>query len=160
MSQQSNPTPLAPAPLLESEAQKFAEEMAQIMDALLSLSERETELVKAGNIREAMALEGRKADLSRQYLKGIGRLKVSQPALRKVAPDLLKTLHRHHETFRSRLQMNLTVLATAHAVSEGLIRGVNGELQRRNTPQTYTATGTRAVPNRRHAVPLSVSRSM
>ena len=33
-----------------------------------------------------------------------------------------------HNTFRDLLQTNLTVLATAHAVSEGIIRGVSGEL--------------------------------
>jgi len=42
------------------------------------------------------------------------------------------------------LQINLTVLATAHAVSEGIVRGVNTEIQRRNIPNTYTATGQRA----------------
>ena len=36
------------------------------------------------------------------------------------------------------LQINLTVLATAHAVSEGIVRGVNTEMQRRNIPNTYT----------------------
>jgi hypothetical protein len=38
------------------------------------------------------------------------------------------------------LQVNITVLATAHAVSEGIVRGVNVELQRRNVPNTYTAS--------------------
>jgi hypothetical protein len=42
------------------------------------------------------------------------------------------------------LQVNLTVLATAHAVSEGIVRGVNAEMQRRNIPNTYTAAGQRA----------------
>ena len=42
------------------------------------------------------------------------------------------------------LQINLTVLATAHAVSEGIVRGVNTEIQRSNIPNTYTAAGQRA----------------
>jgi hypothetical protein len=58
------------------------------------------------------------------------------------------------------LQVNLTVLATAHAVSEGIIRGVNGEIQRRRNPQGYTAAGQRAAPNHRYATPLTVSRSL
>ena len=33
------------------------------------------------------------------------------------------------------LQINLTVLATAHAVSESIVRGVNAEMQRRNIPE-------------------------
>ena len=48
-----------------------------------------------------------------------------------VTPELLSALQRHHDVFRAMLQVNLTVLATAHAVSEGIVRGVNVEMQRR-----------------------------
>jgi len=58
------------------------------------------------------------------------------------------------------LQVNLTVLATAHAVSESLVRSVNAEMQRRNIPSTYTAAGQRTTPGPRHMTPLSVSRSL
>ena len=37
--------------------------------------------------------------------------------------------------------MNLTVLATAHAVSESIMRGVSAELARKATPQAYGASG-------------------
>jgi hypothetical protein len=76
------------------------------------------------------------------------------------APELLQALHRHHDTFRAMLQINLTVLATAHAVSENVVRSVNAEMQRRNIPNTYTAQGRRAAPGPRHITPLSVSRSL
>ena len=78
----------------------------------------------------------------------------------KVSPDLLTALRRHHDTFRAMLQINLTVLATAHAVSESIVRGVNTEIQRKNIPSTYTAAGQRAVPGPRNMTPLSVSRSL
>jgi len=58
------------------------------------------------------------------------------------------------------LQINLTVLATAHAVSEGIVRGVNTEMQRRNIPATYTASGQRAAPGPRNITPLAISRSL
>ena len=50
--------------------------------------------------------------------------------------------------------------ATAHAVSESIVRGVNAEIQRRNIPNTYTAAGRRATPGPRHMTPLAVSRSL
>jgi hypothetical protein len=87
-------------------------------------------------------------------------LKTSQKYLAQVSPELLTTLRRHHDTFRAMLQINLTVLATAHAVSEGIVRGVNTEIQRRNIPNTYTATGQRAAPGPRNLTPLAVSRSL
>ena len=142
------------------EARKLAEDLMDSMSALLGVIERETALVRAGLLREAMALEPQKTDLSRRYVNAVGLLKASQKYLSQTAPELLTTLHRHHDTFRAMLQINLTVLATAHAVSESIIRGVNTEMQQRNIPNTYTAAGRRATPGPRHMTPIAVSRSM
>jgi hypothetical protein len=162
---QRQPAP-APAPAklpvasTAAEARKLAENLMDVMSTLLGVIERETELVRAGNIREAIALEPQKSDLSRRYVGAVTQLKASQKYLAQTAPELLTTLHRHHDVFRAMLQVNLTVLATAHAVSEGIVRGVNTEMQRRNIPNTYTAAGQRAVPGPRHITPLAVSRSL
>jgi hypothetical protein len=149
--------PMASTP---AEARKLAEHLMEVMSALLSLIERETELVRAGKIREGMAFEPKKTELTRCYVNAVACLKASQKYLTQAAPELLTTLHRHHDVFRAMLQINLTVLATAHAVSESVIRGVNSEVQRRNIPNTYTAAGRRAAPGPRHITPLSVSRSL
>ena len=142
------------------EARKLAEELVDVMSALLGIIERETELVRAGNIPKAMQLEEQKGDLSRRYMVAVENLKNAQKYLAQVSPELLTTLRRHHDTFRAMLQINLTVLATAHAVSEGIVRGVNTEIRRKNIPNTYTASGQRAVPGPRNITPLSVSRSL
>ena len=154
--------PQSPHPIATTaaEARALAENLMEVMSALLGVIERETELVRAGKLREAMALEPEKTALSRRYVGAIGHLKASQKFLAQSAPELLTTLHRHHDTFRAMLQVNLTVLATAHAVSEGIVRGVNAEMQRKNIPNTYTAAGRRAAPGPRHITPLSVSRSL
>jgi hypothetical protein len=52
------------------------------------------------------------------------------------------------------------MLATAHAVSEGIGRGVNTELRRRNVPNTYTAAGQRAASSPRNISLLALSRSL
>ena len=153
-----SPSPVAATPA--AAARKLAENLMDAMSALLAAIERETELVRAGKLREAMTTEPRKAELSKNYVNAVGQLKASQKQLALAAPELLKTLHRHHDLFRSMLQINLTVLATAHAVSESIVRGVNAEMQRRSIPNTYTAAGKRAVPGPRHITPLSVSRSL
>jgi hypothetical protein len=143
-----------------ADARKLAEELLDVMSKLLGVVEQETALVRAGKVREAMQLEPQKTALSGRYVTAIETLRVAQDHLSQVAPDLLASLRRHHETFRAMLQINLTVLATAHAVSEGIIRGVNAEVQRRNMPNTYTAAGQRATPGPRHITPLAVSRSL
>jgi hypothetical protein len=153
---------VAPAaiPATPAAARQLAGELMEAMSALLGVIERETELVRAGQLREAMALRDEKSELSRRYVGAVGLVKANQKLLAQAVPDLLPSLHRHHDTFRAMLQVNLTVLATAHAVSENIVRGVNAEMQRRNVPNTYTAAGQRAAPGPRHITPISVSRSL
>jgi hypothetical protein len=150
----------ASASATSAEARKLAEDLMEIMSGLLGVIERETELVRAGKIREAMASAAKKSELSRRYVGVVTHLKANSKSLATAAPDLLATLQRHHETFRAMLQINLTVLATAHAVSESIVRGVNAEVQRRNIPNTYTAAGRRVTPGPRHITPIAVSRSL
>jgi hypothetical protein len=150
-----------PAPALSlADVRKLADSLMDVMTTLLTVIESETALVRAGKLRDAMALEGRKTELSQRYAGIIAYIRNNKDCLAKASPDLITALHRHHDTFRAMLQVNLTVLATAHAVSEGVIRGVNAEMQKRAMPQTYTAAGQRAVPNQRRAAPLSISRTL
>ena len=83
-----------------AEARKLAEDLMDAMNALLGLIERETELVRAGKVREAMTMEGKKQELSRRYVGAVSQLKANQDRLAKSAPELLSTLHRHHDAFR------------------------------------------------------------
>jgi hypothetical protein len=152
--------PVAPPAFTQADVRRFAAELVDVMDTLLKIIERETELVRAGKVTEAIALDAKKTELSRHYVNIVSALKTNRDYLKATAPELLTTLHRHHDVFRAMLQINLTVLATAHAVSEGIVRGVNAEMQRRNIPQTYTANGQRAMPGPRHITPLAVSRSL
>jgi hypothetical protein len=157
---QRQQAPVIPSASTPADARKLAENLMDVMSALLGVIERETELVRAGKLREALAFEPQKSELSRRYVNAVAQLKASQKYLTQTAPELLNTLHRHHGTFRAMLQINLTVLATAHAVSESIVRGVNTEMQRRNIPNTYTSAGQRAAPGPRHMTPLAVSRSL
>jgi hypothetical protein len=156
---QPAPKPVTPASTA-TEARKLAENLMEVMSALLGIIERETALVRAGKLREGLAFDAKKTELSRRYADAIAELKVNQKYMTQVAPELLATLRRHHDAFRSMLQINLTVLATAHAVSESVVRGVNAEVQRRNIPNTYTAAGRRAAPGPRNMTPIAVSRSL
>lgn len=157
---QLKPATMVVSAATPTEARMVAATLLDAMTTLLAVIERETELVRAGNVREAMTMEPRKSELSRRYAGAIMHLKLSQPYMAKVTPDLLKALHQHHELFRGLLQVNLTVLATSHAVTEGIVRGVNAEVQRRNVPQTYNAYGQRNQPGPRNITPIAVSRSL
>ena len=77
---QRREAPAAPAPAASTtiDARKLAENLMDVMSALLGVIERETELVRAGKLREAMAFEPDKTELSRRYVNAVGQLKASQ----------------------------------------------------------------------------------
>jgi hypothetical protein len=130
------------------------------MDALLAMVEEETTLVRAGRLREASKLERSKADFAQSYVADMTRLAADPAGMAQAAPELREAFHRRHAQFLDLLRINMTVLATAHAVSEDLIRGVSGELARKSAPQTYGATGRPAAPGPSTIQPLAVNRSL
>lgn len=129
-----------------------------VMDSLVKIIEDETALVRAGRLGEAAKLEAVKTDLARQYVRDAGWLKANREVLAEAIPDEMKVLREKHDLFRALLQINLTVLATAHAVSEGIMRGVSDELNRKAQPATYGASGRATAPRPGSSQPLTVSR--
>jgi hypothetical protein len=131
-----------------------------VMDALVGVVRTETDLVRAGHLGQAKGCEQPKADLARLYIADTLRLRASHSHLARILPAAkLEELRLRHEAFRALLQVNLTVLATAHAVSEGIVRGVSAELAQKSTPQTYGASGRPNIPSR-NAAPLALSRML
>ena len=59
---------------------------------------------------------------------------------------------------RAVAQKNMMVLATAHAVSEGIVRRLSGELARKAAPRVYGASGRTVAPPPKRGQPLAVSR--
>jgi uncharacterized protein YhaN len=143
-----------------AEAENLVRHLLAAMDALVATVEQETTLVRAGKLKEAIALETTKSELARLYVSDTAQVKANLPVLSKQIPDLLAALREQHDTFNALLQINLTVLATAHAVSEGLIRGAHSEVAKKNAPQTYGNSGRHTAPPKSASTPVSVSRSL
>ena len=157
----TNDGQLAPRPIQNAaEAESLVRHLLAAMDALVATVEQETALVRGGKLKDAVALEATKSELARLYVTDTAQVKANLPLLSKQVPDLLAALRKQHDTFNALLQINLTVLATAHAVSEGLIRGAHSEVARKSAPQTYGNSGRPAAPPKGAAVPVSVSRSL
>jgi hypothetical protein len=159
----ANPANSAPSPApiqSAAEAENLVRHMLAAMDALVATVEHETVLVRAGKVRDAMAMETTKQDLARAYVADTAQVKANLPVLSKQVPELLARLRKQHESFNALLQINLTVLATAHAVAEGLIRGAAAEVTRKNAPQTYGNSGRTAALPKGTSTPVSVSRSL
>jgi len=142
------------------DAERAIADLNAIMDSLLRTVEEETAHVRAGHLREAVRLGEAKVELARRYATESARVRAAKDVVERSLPKALDELRARHETFHAALKKNLTVLATAHAVSEGIIRGVSGELARKQAPSTYSATGRANAPSPRASQPLAVSRSL
>jgi hypothetical protein len=141
-----------------ADANELAAHYISVMDSLLDVIQQETEFVRAGHLKQAATLEQTKTELSRLYVADTLRLRANRTNIERISPHTMPDLINRHHDFRSLLQMNLTVLATAHAVSEGIVRGVSGELTRKAAPSTYGASGRANLPDPRNALPMAVSR--
>lgn len=158
----AEPRSAPPAIGTVQEAHALVQRLAETMDQLLTLVEQETTLVRAGKLTEAAGLEVNKTNLSRRYVRDIDCLRANGAVLNQLIPELVDELKRGHEEFRAILEINLTVLATAQAVTEGLLRGVAAEMAERDRPKSYGPAGgagsapQRAAPSR----PIAVSRAL
>lgn len=141
-------------------ADQMIDSLTGLIERLRGLVEQETALVRAGRLREAAALGATKASLASELASGGERLKATEALLRQSAPARCAALGAAQETFRAALQKNMIVLATAHAVSEGIVRRLSADLARKATPQVYGATGRAVAPNPKHGRPLAVSRTL
>lgn len=154
-------TPNAPVPITNvREAESAIQNLNALMDRLTETIEQETERVRAGKLRDAVALDGAKAELARAYAAASDRVKAAKDVIAPALPEAVEQLRQRHGALGALLQKNLTVLATAHAVSEGIIRGVSGELARRQAPSTYGASGRANAPSGKTSQPLALSRSL
>jgi hypothetical protein len=152
------PTP-APAPGDAAEAVAVMIETSELMTALCEIVDTETNLVRAGRIAASAKVAERKSELARAFMHNAARMRAGSHVAH-AAPPLLDSLRRQHEWLCNKLQINLTVLATARAVSEGILRGVSNELAKRSAVQTYGASGRRQVSAVHPTVPIAVSRSL
>jgi hypothetical protein len=141
-------------------AEKAIAGLESIMDQLEQTLTEETARVRAGKLREAGTLSEAKIEFARLYAIESARIRAAKETIERWIPGALNRLRKRHDTFQGMLQTNLTVLATAHAVSEGIIRGVSGELARKQVPSTYGANGRAQAPNTKTTQPLALSRSL
>jgi hypothetical protein len=141
-----------------AEAEQAVQRVTDLIEELRSLLEQETALVHAGKIRKAAALAPAKSELAGGLFAAGERLKANADFALRSAPARAAALQRAQEAFRAVLEKNMIVLATSHAVSEGIVRRLSGDLARKASPQVYGATGRTTPPNPKRGQPLAVSR--
>ena len=144
----------------KAEAEELIKQLSETLEALLRIIEHETALVRAGSVGQASRIEAQKAELAGKYHAATERVKQNAKVLAALVPAQLDELRRRHDMFRPLLQINLTVLATAHAVSQSIIRGVAEEVSRKAAPSTYGMSGRPNALAPSAAKPVTLSRTL
>jgi len=143
-----------------AEAEKALDDMTALFAKLSALLEEETALIKAGRVKRASELAATKSTLAGELHASGEQLRANAKFLLRAAPARCAVLQSRQEDFRTVLQRNMIVLATTHAVSEGIVRRLSGDLARKTSPQVYGASGRASPPNPRHGRPLAISRTL
>lgn len=112
------------------------------MEGLIELIDAETRLIREGKLFAASELEAKKTEYARAYVDLMTSAQAQEQTLRTLLPENLEKLRVRHDEFKSLLQMNLAVLATAREVTRGLIQGVAKQMGQTQAPTTYGAYGT------------------
>lgn len=144
------------------EADALVEAVLEALAALSHVVGEETGLIKAGKLDEAMQREARKSELAGVYMKGVEQIKLNAVALARFAPEKVKRLKAAHLAFQDLIELNQTVLATARAVSESIVRDLAAENNRPMRAGGYgpAATVGAGVFARPNSGPLVISRNL
>lgn len=143
------------APINSSEAaERLLVNLSAAMDELEGVLEAETALIGAGRVRDGIATEPRKGELSAAYILELQRAKANIVALARFAPDRLRAFRTRQAEFERVVDRNQTVILTARTVSESLIRSLSEEVERTARPSAY---GARIRMPERAAAPLVFS---
>jgi hypothetical protein len=143
-----------------ADAERTVDDLSVLLEDLSALVQRETALVRAGHLRKAAEIEPLKKELAGKLFACGERLKANARFVLQAAPARCAALRDVQESLRAALQRNMVVLATAHAVSEGIVRRLSGELAKKASPQIYGASGRAVAPNAKQGRPLAVSRML
>ena len=145
--------------LSRPDAERLIGGILAAMDELAGVLEAETGHLREGRLREGLSTQARKSELAGAYARGLEEVKANAVALARFAPEALARLRAAHARFAETVAANQTVLATARAVSEGLIRDVSTEVDRVARPQGYAPGGAPA-PRLPRATPLVVAKNL
>ena len=141
------------------DAERLVATVLATMGDLEKVLANETDHIRVGRIRDGLAEEARKSELASAYMRGLETVKANAIALARFAPEALDRLKTAHSGFGRAVETNQTVLATARAVSESLMKGVADEMNRLSRPQGYGPAGPQAV-RPQNSEPLVISKRL
>ena len=145
----------------KAEAENLVRHLLAAMDALVATVEQETELVRAGKLKQAATLEPTKTDLARAYVADTAQVKANLPALTEAgAGSARRAAQAARHLQRAAADQSHGAGHRACGVGRHHPRRACGSGAQERAADLRQSGRATAAPPRSAATPLSVSRSL
>ncbi|MCZ4272694.1 hypothetical protein [Maritalea porphyrae] len=111
------------------------------LHSLVDVTNKETNLLRAGKLLEASELAARKAELAQTYVGLARAIQSNAQEIKETAPHLLQKLQQGQAALATQMAENLRVLATAKSLTEEIVSSVASQLGQSNQTAAYGNTG-------------------
>ena len=125
----------------EMPAKELCRRAIETLDALVSVMNQETTLLRAGRLRDASTYTAEKTALAQDYTGLVRSIQRQTSRLLKEAPVEVRELRAGHERLAIQMAENLKVLATARTVPEEILTDEAETVGRQSRTRTYGADG-------------------
>ncbi|WP_068314587.1 hypothetical protein [Polycladidibacter hongkongensis] len=130
----------------KEQAEAFCTNFQDAMADLVTVIEKETELLREGKLSSLPEVGPEKSAAVERYMATIQHASDNAVALGNLAPDLVEDMRHRHGRLHPLLQTNLQVVSTARAVTDTVIDSVASAVGATLKPKTYDAGGSRSAP--------------
>ena len=164
MEQLTNQDQMANAPLIlehPQQAEDLCTRVLQTTAELISVLERETELLRIGETTEFNSIIARKTSLSTTMMRDMTTLNSNASYISQVVPEQIDILKDQHAMFQRSLRINQDALGAVKAISENLLRTISQAAgSTRQGPETYGRSASMASASTARPTAVSVNRSL
>ena len=123
-------------------AHELCRRTSECLEALVSVMNEETTLLRAGRYKESSAFTASKTRLAQDYVALVRAVQRQGARLRREAPDAVASLRGGHEKLATQMAENLRVIATARLITQDLLTDVAAAVGAQGRTNTYGPAGT------------------
>lgn len=141
-------------------AEELCSQAEAALQALVTVMNEETTLLRAGRFRDAAGLTAEKTQLAQDYVTFARSVQRQTERLSAEAPSSLDRLHRNHDSLATQMAENLRVIATAKTIAEDILEDVAETVGQKDRSRTYDRSGEVRMPRAAVAKGIAVNRAL
>jgi len=141
-------------------AEELCNQAEAALQALVTIMNEETTLLRAGRFRDAAGLTAQKTQLAQDYVVFARSVQRQTERLSAEAPVSLDRLHRNHDSLATQMAENLRVIATAKTLAEDILVDVADTVGAKDRTRTYDRSGEVKMPRAVSARGIAVNRAL